>query len=543
MQRMSANHQELFLPVWHQSDLSLSCSTKFNRMFKKIVIANRGEIAVRIIRSCREMGISTVALYSDADRMAKHVLLADEAYPIGPAPSQESYLNAEKIIAIAQTCGADALHPGYGFLSENVHLARLCEMAGITFIGPRAETIEQMGDKIAAREAMIAAGVPVVPGIERQLDSTVDAESLCQQIGFPVILKAAAGGGGKGMRLIRTLEEVRSSYEAARSEALASFGDATVYIEKYIEEPHHIEFQILGDKHGNIIHLYDRECSIQRRHQKVIEESPSPFLTDELRRRMGATAVAAAKAVGYVGAGTIEFLVDQQGNYYFLEMNTRLQVEHPITEEVVGLDLVKEQIFIAAGRPLQYKQTDIVQRGHAIECRICAEDPENNFMPSPGVVCQLTEPNGLGVRIDGYIYEGYEIPVWYDPMISKLIVHAVKREYALERMHSALNEYKITGVTTNIPYLNAILHRPDFVTGNYNTAFLEQNGEEIADYCRTNHPGEEQAQELEDLALIAAHVDYLALLERGGSSATTSTSTDPSNRWREFGKRKGVLGI
>lgn len=543
VQRMSANHQERFLPVWHQSNLPLSCSTKFNRMFKKIVIANRGEIAVRIIRSCREMGISTVALYSDADRMAKHVLLADEAYPIGPAPSQESYLNAEKIIAVAQTCGADALHPGYGFLSENVHLARLCETAGITFIGPRAETIEQMGDKIAAREAMIAAGVPVVPGIERQLNSAADAESLCQQIGFPVILKAAAGGGGKGMRLIRTLEEVRSAYEAARSEALASFGDATVYIEKYIEEPHHIEFQILGDKHGNILHLYDRECSIQRRHQKVIEESPSPFLTDELRQRMGATAVAAAKAVGYVGAGTIEFLVDRQGNYYFLEMNTRLQVEHPVTEEVVGLDLVKEQIFIAAGRPLQYKQTDIVQRGHAIECRICAEDPENNFMPSPGVVCQLTEPNGLGVRIDGYIYEGYEIPVWYDPMISKLIVHAVKREYALERMHSALNECKITGVTTNIPYLNAILHRPDFVAGNYNTAFLEQNGEAIADYCRTNHPGEEQAQELEDLALIAAHVDYLALLERGGNSATTSTSTDPSNRWREFGKRKGVLGI
>lgn len=512
-------------------------------MFKKVVIANRGEIAVRIIRSCREMGISTVALYSDADRMAKHVLLADEAYPIGPAPSQESYLNVKKIIAVARACGADALHPGYGFLSENSHLARMCESAGIAFIGPRAETIEQMGDKIAAREAMIAAGVPVVPGIERQLDSVADAESLCQQIGFPVILKAAAGGGGKGMRLIRTLEEVRSAYETARSEALASFGDATVYIEKYIEEPHHIEFQILGDKQGNIIHLYDRECSIQRRHQKVIEESPSPFLTDELRQRMGATAVAAAKAVGYVGAGTIEFLVDRQGNYYFLEMNTRLQVEHPVTEEVIGLDLVKEQIFIAAGQPLQYKQTDIVQRGHAIECRVCAEDPENNFMPAPGVVCQLTEPNGLGIRIDGYIYEGYEIPIWYDPMISKLIVHAVKREYAIERMSRALDEYKITGVTTNIAYLNAILHMPDFVNGDYNTAFLEQNGEAIADYCCTNHPSDEQAEELEDLALIAAHIDYLNLLEKSGGSSTSSTSADPSNRWREFGKRKGVLGI
>ncbi len=512
-------------------------------MFKKVVIANRGEIAVRIIRSCREMGIGTVALYSDADRMAKHVLLADEAYHIGAASSQESYLNVEKIIAVARACGADALHPGYGFLSENSHLARMCESAGIAFIGPRAETIEQMGDKIAAREAMIAAGVPVVPGIERQLDSVADAESLCQQIGFPVILKAAAGGGGKGMRLIRTLEEVRSAYETARSEALASFGDATVYIEKYIEEPHHIEFQILGDKQGNIIHLYDRECSIQRRHQKVIEESPSPFLTDELRQRMGATAVAAAKAVGYVGAGTIEFLVDRQGNYYFLEMNTRLQVEHPVTEEVIGLDLVKEQIFIAAGQPLQYKQTDIVQRGHAIECRVCAEDPENNFMPAPGVVCQLTEPNGLGIRIDGYIYEDYEIPIWYDPMISKLIVHAVKREYAIERMSRALDEYKITGVTTNIAYLNAILHMPDFVNGDYNTAFLEQNGEAIADYCCTNHPSDEQAEELENLALIAAHIDYLNLLEKSGGSSTSSTSADPSNRWREFGKRKGVLGI
>ena len=294
---------------------------------------------------------------------------------------------------------------------------------------------------------------------------------------------------------------------------------------------------------GILWNLYDRECSIQRRHQKVIEESPSPFLTDELRQRMGATAVAAAKAVGYVGAGTIEFLVDRQGNYYFLEMNTRLQVEHPVTEEVIGLDLVKEQIFIAAGQPLQYKQTDIVQRGHAIECRVCAEDPENNFMPAPGVVCQLTEPNGLGIRIDGYIYEGYEIPIWYDPMISKLIVHAVKREYAIERMCRALDEYKITGVTTNIAYLNAILHMPDFVNGDYNTAFLKQNGEAIADYCCTNHPSDEQAEEMEDLALIAAHIDYLNLLEKSGGSSTSSTSADPSNRWREFGKRKGVLGI
>ena len=400
-------------------------------MIEKIVIANRGEIAVRIIRSCREMGIRSVALFSEADRMSKHVMLADEAYPIGPAPSKESYLDVDKIIETALKCGADAVHPGYGFLSENAGFARKCEVAGITFIGPRAETIERMGDKISARRSMTEAGVPVVPGIQRQLESATEAERICREIGLPVILKAASGGGGKGMRLIRSESEIGEAYAAAKSEALSSFGDETVYIEKYIEEPHHIEFQVLGDRFGHVIHLCERECSVQRRHQKIIEESPSPLMTAELRERMGRDAVAAARAVGYLGAGTVEFLVDRERNYYFLEMNTRLQVEHPITEEVCGVDLVKEQIFVADGRPLRLTQRDIVQRGHAIECRICAEDASAGFMPSPGVISQLTEPGGIGVRLDSYIYEKYEIPVHYDPMIGKLIVWATTREFAV----------------------------------------------------------------------------------------------------------------
>ena len=511
-------------------------------MLRKIVIANRGEIAVRIIRSCREMGIRCAALYSEADRMSKHVMLADEAYNIGPAPSKESYLNIDKIIETALNCGADAVHPGYGFLSENAEFARRCEAAGITFIGPRAETIERMGDKISARRSMTEAGVPVVPGIQRKLESAAEAGQVCREIGFPVILKAASGGGGKGMRLIRSESEVEEAYTAARSEALSSFGDETVYIEKYIEEPHHIEFQILGDTHGNVVHLYDRECSVQRRHQKIVEESPSPFVTDELRAAMGATAVAAARAVGYVGAGTIEFLVDKDRNFYFLEMNTRLQVEHPVTEEVLGLDLVKEQIYVAAGQPLHLRQEDIVQRGHAIECRICAEDADNNFMPSPGLIKQVTEPNGLGVRIDGYIYGGYEIPVHYDPMISKLIVKATTREYAIERMRAALDEYKVTGIKTNIAYLNAIMHMPDFVRGCYDTAFLEKNEKSIHRYLQENHPAEADDRLIEDMAVIAAQIDYLVTQEEGGGSLPAAVS-GTLNRWREFGKRKGVLGI
>jgi acetyl-CoA carboxylase biotin carboxylase subunit len=512
-------------------------------MIKKIVVANRGEIAVRIIRSCREMSITSVALYSDADRMSKHVMLADEAYNLGPAPSKESYLDINKIIDVAIKCGADAIHPGYGFLSENSEFARRCTEAGITFIGPRTETIDCMGDKISARQTMIAAGVPVVPGIERQLESADEARKVCAEIGFPVILKAASGGGGKGMRLVRSENEVAEAYTAAKMEALASFGDDTVYIEKYIEEPHHIEFQVLGDMHGNVIHLFDRECSVQRRHQKIVEESPSPFLTPQLRQQMGKTAVAAAKAVNYVGAGTIEFLVDKNYNYYFLEMNTRLQVEHPVTEEVLTIDLVKEQIYVASGMELHLKQEDVSQRGHSIECRICAEDPDNDFMPSPGLVKQITDTNGLGVRIDSYIYEGFEVPLWYDPMISKLIVKATTREYAIQRMRAALDEYKITGIKTNIPYLNAIINMPDFVKGNYDTGFLEKNNEALRTYLKENQPSKVDETLVEDMILIAAKINYLVSIEENGSSNAGASASGTLNRWREFGKRKGLMGI
>ena len=474
-------------------------------MIKKVLIANRGEIALRVMRSCREMGLLTVAVFSEADRTSHHVAYADEAYPIGPAVAKESYLNIEKVIATAKRCGADAIHPGYGFLSENSEFARRCKEEGIIFIGPAAETMEAMGDKIAARKRMIAAGVPVVPGTEQPLQSAEEAVRICNEIGYPVMLKASMGGGGKGMRLIHSESEVVEAYNTARSESMSSFGDDTVYLEKFVEEPHHIEFQILGDNHGNVIHLFDRECSVQRRNQKVVEESPSPFLTPELRREMGEKAVAAAKAVNYSGAGTIEFLVDKNRRFYFLEMNTRLQVEHPITEEVVGVDLVKEQIRIANDEVLHLKQEELFQRGHAIECRICAEDTENNFMPSPGVIKQLTEPNGIGVR-----------------------------QYAIERMRRVLYEYKITGVKTNLAYLKRIMHVPDFVKGEYNTLFIEKNARMLV---RTNIANEE----LENIAMIAAYMDYLVNLEENVSAQLPDAR--PISRWREFGLQKGVLRI
>ena len=508
-------------------------------MIKKILIANRGEIAMRVMRSCREMNIATVAVFSEADRTSKHVFYADEAYCIGGAASQDSYLNIDRILEVAAACGADAVHPGYGFLSENAGFARKCGEAGIIFIGPRADTIEMMGDKIAARKKMIEAGVPVVPGTQNNLHSAEEAVEVCRKIGFPVMLKASQGGGGKGMRLIRTEAEVAEAYLAAKSEAMSSFGDDTVYIERFVENPHHIEFQILGDTSGNVIHLCERECSVQRRHQKIVEESPSPFVTPELRERMGKDAVAAARAVGYVGAGTIEFLVDADRNYYFLEMNTRLQVEHPITEEVLGIDLVKEQIFVASGRPLHLRQSDIVQRGHAIECRICAEDADANFMPSPGLIRQLTEPNGIGVRIDSYVSEGYEIPVHYDPMIGKLIVWATTRKFAIERMRRCLDEYKITGIKTNIAYLNAIMHVSDFERGDYNTSFLEKNADSLSQNRRESDP------EVENMAVIAAFIDYMVNQEEAGVGTVASDDVvrGTISRWREFGKRKGVMGI
>jgi acetyl-CoA carboxylase biotin carboxylase subunit len=391
-------------------------------MIKKVLVANRGEIAVRVMRTCREMGISSVAVYSDADRNSMHVRYADQAYHIGPSPSNESYLVIDKIIEAAKKSKADAIHPGYGFLSENAEFSDRCKKEGIIFIGPSSFSISNMGDKITARRTITKAGVPVVPGTTDPLTSDEDALKVIEEIGLPVMIKASAGGGGKGMRLVKTKEEILPSLRAAKSEAKAAFGDDAVYVEKYIQSPHHIEFQILADQHGNVIHLFERECSVQRRHQKVIEETPSPLMNPKIREEMGKHAVEVAKAAKYEGAGTIEFIVDDDLNYYFLEMNTRLQVEHPITERVVGIDLVKEQINIANGSPLTYKQEELSQNGHAIECRIYAEDPDNNFIPSPGLIQHITEPLGFGVRHDGYVYEGYEIPIYYDPLISKLIV-------------------------------------------------------------------------------------------------------------------------
>jgi acetyl-CoA carboxylase biotin carboxylase subunit len=502
-------------------------------MIRKILVANRGEIAIRVMRSCREMGIKSVAVFSEADRTAYHVRYADEAYCIGPAPSAQSYLNIEKIIEVAKDTGVDAIHPGYGFLSENAKFAERCAAEDIIFIGPDPYAINTMGDKITARKTMIAAGVPVVPGTTDKITSEEDALKTVKEIGLPVMIKASAGGGGKGMRLVKKEKDIISSVRAARSEAKTAFGDDAVYIEKYIESPHHIEFQILGDKHGNIVHLFERECSVQRRHQKVVEETPSPIMTPEVRERMGNYAVAAAKAVNYHGAGTIEFIMDDNLNYYFLEMNTRLQVEHPITERVVGVDLVKEQIRVAEGKPLRFKQTDLKQDGHAIECRIYAEDPYNNFMPNPGRIRHITEPLGLGIRHDGYVFEGYEIPMYYDPMISKLIVWASTREEAIARMRRALLAYKITGVKTSIPFLEKIMLCKPFVEGRYNTHFIEDNLEFLLtpDTCEL---------ECSDVAIMTTFIHYLEQLKEAEPTKPTGTR---GNLWKEYGRRHSVLRL
>jgi acetyl-CoA carboxylase biotin carboxylase subunit len=449
-------------------------------MFKKILIANRGEIAVRVIRSAKKMGIKTVAVYSDADKEAMHVKMADEAYYIGASPANESYLVQEKIIEVAKATKSEAIHPGYGFLSENASFSELCKQEGIEFIGPSADAIRTMGDKITARKTMIAAGVPVVPGLEDFSGSDEELIRFAEQVGFPVMVKASAGGGGKGMRLVHKAEELIDAVRMAKGEAKSAFGDDTVYIEKFVSSPHHIEFQVLADKFGNAIHINERECSVQRRHQKVIEETPSPLMTTELRKKMGEAAVQATKAVNYVGAGTIEFLVDDELNFYFLEMNTRLQVEHPITEMTSGLDLVEEQIKIAYGEHLKYKQEDIKQNGHAIECRIYAEDTENNFMPSAGKVLYIKEPQGKNIRIDGYVYSGYTIPIYYDPMISKLIVWDHDRKAAIEKMKEALKNYRIIGVKNNIAYLHKVLEHPKFVEGKYDTRFVGLYGDDLA---------------------------------------------------------------
>lgn len=504
-------------------------------MIRKVLVANRGEIAIRVMRSCYEMGIRSVAVYSTADRYSRHVLFANEAECIGGAQSADSYLNIDHLMEAARKHQVDAIHPGYGFLSENSEFARRCRQEGFIFIGPRPETMDMMGDKISARKTMIAAGVPVVPGTEEPIRTAEEAVETAKRIGFPVMLKASMGGGGKGMRLIEREEDVIEMYNSARSEAVAGFGDDTVYIEKFLEEPHHIEFQILGDKHGNVVHIFDRECSVQRRHQKIVEESPSPFIDYNLRMEMGAKAVAAAKAVGYEGAGTIEFLVDKNHKFYFLEMNTRLQVEHPITEEVVGIDLVKQQIDIAQGMELSFRQEDLRQHGHAIECRICAEDTEHDFMPSPGIIQQLTEPSGIGTRIDSYVYEGYEIPIHYDPMIGKLIVWATTREYAIERMRRVLYEYKITGLTTNIRYLRRIIDVPDFKNGNYDTLFVEKNEDRL-------RPRSGFKNDSEQMAVIAAYIDYLMNLDENESPYINNDGSTIS-RWRSFGLQKGVLRV
>ncbi len=441
-------------------------------MFKKILIANRGEITVRVLRACREMGIASVAVYSDVDRTALHVLKADEAYAIGPAAAAESYLNIRRIVEVAKQCGADAVHPGYGFLSENPKFARACGEAGIKFIGPSAESMELMGSKTRARQGMEKAGVPFVPGTSRGIESLAEAQKIAAGLGYPVMLKAAAGGGGKGMRLVENEGEFASALESARSEAQRAFGDGEVYLEKAIVNPRHIEMQVLADEHGNCVYLGERECSLQRRHQKVLEECPSPAVTPQMRERMGEVAVRVAKAAKYANAGTIEFLADNAGNFYFLEMNTRLQVEHPVTELVTGLDLVELQIRIAAGEMLPFKQADVNLRGHAIECRVYAEDPANDYYPSPGEITMLSEPAGPGIRVDSGIYAGWNVPLEYDPLLAKLIGYGESREQAIGRLRRALDEYTVGGVQTNLTLFRQILSDTEFLAGKTDTGSI-----------------------------------------------------------------------
>lgn len=504
-------------------------------MFRKILVANRGEIAVRIMRTCREMGIATVAVYSEADRTALHTRYATEAYCIGPAPSAESYLRADKIIKVAQKSGADAIHPGYGFLSERAEFAEKCEALGICFIGPSPEAIRKMGEKTLARRTMIEAGVPVVPGTQTPVTDVEEALKQAKEIGFPLMVKAAAGGGGKGMRSVFKQDELRAAIETSQREARAAFGDDSVYIERLIERPRHIEIQVFGDQHGNIIHLNERECSIQRRHQKVIEEAPSSFLDAKTRAAMGEVAVKAAKAVNYVGAGTVEFLMDADKNFYFLEMNTRLQVEHPVTELTTGLDLVREQLKTAAGERLSLSGP-IEPHGHAIEARIYAENPEMGFMPSPGKLSYLRQPGGYGVRIDSGVYAGYEITPHYDPMISKLIVWGANRTEAIQRMDRALSEFVVNGVTTNITYLRKIVQNPAFISGDTQTDFLEKH----LDARETEIPKAHL-----DVAMIAAAIRQY---EHGRELANrmvqgAGPDTKQLSQWAENGRRQNLRGM
>ena len=479
-------------------------------MFKKILIANRGEIAVRVIRACHELGIAAVAVYSDVDRASLHVRKADEAYPIGAPAASESYLNIQKILDVAARSGADAIHPGYGFLSENAKFARACTDARLKFIGPTAAAMDAMGSKTRARQAMERAGVPFVPGTSRGLESFEQAEQVATRIGYPIMLKAAAGGGGKGMRLVHAAEDLKSALEGARSEAERSFGDSEVYIEKAILNPRHIEMQVLADEHGNTVYLGERECSLQRRHQKVVEEAPSPLVDPEMRRRMGEVAVRVAQAAGYTNAGTVEFLVDQQKNFYFLEMNTRLQVEHPVTELVTGLDLVHLQIRIASGERLPFKQEEVMIRGHAIECRIYAEDPDNNYFPSPGKITLLLLPSGPGIRRDSGMYEGWTVPMDYDPLLAKLIGYGTDRDQAINRLTRALNEYFVGGIKTNISLFRRILSDPEFRAAKLDTGFLDR----LLKQKQAEAPADPAAAEV---AVIAAGI--FATLDPAGAGA------------------------
>jgi acetyl-CoA carboxylase biotin carboxylase subunit len=499
-------------------------------MFKKILIANRGEIAVRVIRACREMGIIPVAVYSDADRSALHVKLAEEAYYIGGSPPSESYLAIDKIIAAAKQCRAEALHPGYGFLAENAKLVQKCEEEGIIFIGPPSAPMDVMGTKTTSRKKMAEAGIPIIPGTVEPIKDEAELVRTAEDIGFPVLLKAAAGGGGKGLRLVKSKAELHSAFALARSEALSSFADSAVYIEKYIEEPHHIEIQILADHFGSVISLGERECSIQRRYQKVIEETPSPFLASETRKKMSAVAVKAAASIGYRNAGTIEFIVDQNQNFFFLEMNTRLQVEHPITEMVTGIDIVKCQIEIAAGLPLGFRQKDVRPRGAALECRIYAEDPDNDFLPAPGKIVHLHAPSGgLGVRRDSGVYEGFTVPIEYDPLLSKLITWGMTRDEAIRRMLRALAEYQVFGIMTTIPFFRRILLHPKFQAGNYTTHFIADLEKE---------PEAEDA-DIRMAAFIAAGIKSYRDAKSGASRLGGREKTNP---WKTVGRMENLRG-
>jgi acetyl-CoA carboxylase biotin carboxylase subunit len=495
-------------------------------MFKKILIANRGEIAVRVMRGCRELGIATVAVYSDADRKSLHVQTADEAVAIGPAPAAESYLDMERILQAARDTGAEAIHPGYGFLAENAVFARRCEEEGVVFIGPDSRAMKLVGDKVRSRQTMEKAGIPIIPGMMVTKVDLAAYAAEADKIGYPVMIKASAGGGGKGMRVARRRDELEPGLEAGKREAKAAFGDDSMYLEKYIEDPRHVEFQVLADSAGNIVHLFERECSIQRRHQKIVEESPSQALDSELRARMGETACEVMRVAGYNNAGTVEFLLDRDKNFYFLEVNARLQVEHPVTELVTGVDLVHQQIRIAAGEKLSLRQEDLEQRGHAIECRIYAEDPLNNFLPSPGTVLFLKEPAGPGVRHDCGIYSGCEVPIYYDPILAKLIVWAEDRDLACRRMLSALDDYVVLGVKTCIGFLKDVIDHPRFRSGETTTGFIPEH------FAEWKMP--EPKEELRNLALLAA-----ALRSRGGGGRAVGHAADRKavpTPWTTLGK-------